>query len=271
MPGQIEETLGRLVHNPDYPHWSLFETLIYIIYRDWIVKPNSIVIDIGAHKGLHTFRLADCVGPDGRVIAFEPLPELVDELRTELARRYGDKNPVEIRQAALSDTPGLTTFYRSEHASRSSLTPGPTSFVGQLESFEVPVQTLDTLLAEDIGKWVTFMKIDAEGAEYNILKGGLNFFKQRGPLTVIEFSAAQLQQVGATPEDFFDLLDQINYSFYNIDGSPFNLEHVKSGKNFPCYERFGARRGHWFENFIKERMPALVMRQLERNNLLDYM
>ncbi len=241
---------------------GLFETLVYLIYRDWIAKPGSTAIDVGANKGLHTFRMADCVGPKGRVIAFEPLPEMVAKIEASALERYGDNNRIEVRQAALWDSVGSATFYRSEKPSRSSLKPGHASFVGKLEPFEVPLSTLDAALKPDDSKWVSVLKIDAEGAEYNILKGGASFFKDSAPLTVIEFSAPQLAALGVSVDEFFGLLDQIGYSFYNIDGSPFDRAFVESGVHFPCYERIGARRGHWIENFIVNNMRSVVERHL---------
>ena len=243
---------------------GIIETMIYLIYRDWIAKPGSTAIDIGAHAGLHTFRMADCVGSSGRVLAFEPLPEMAANIEKEAKNRYGENNCIEVRSAALSDTPGQATFYRSEYPSRSSLIVRKPDFTGNLEPYNVPIATLDSLVDEGISKFVSVMKIDAEGAEFNILKGGQKFFAERGPLTVIEFSPQQLKDVNATTDEFFDYLDQINYSFYNLDGSPFDRDYVSRGELFPCYERFGAKRGHWIETFIIERMPAIVTRQLDR-------
>ena len=258
----INASLKKLSGTKRYS--GIIETIVYLIYRDWIAKPGSTAIDIGAHQGLHTFRMADCVGAKGRVLAFEPLPEMAANISKEAKNRYGENNCIEVRSAALSDCPGEETFYRSEYPSRSSLIVRNADFTGALEPYNVPIVTLDSLVDDGISKFVSIIKIDAEGAEFNILKGGKKFFAERWPLTVIEFSPQQLKDVNATTDEFFDYLDEINYSYYNLDGSPFDRDYVSRREPFPCYERFGAKRGHWIENFITERMPSLVNRQLDR-------
>src|SRR6185312_12382199 len=45
-----------------------------------LVRPGSVVIDVGANIGHYTLRLAQLVGPEGRVYAFEPMPKTFDLL-----------------------------------------------------------------------------------------------------------------------------------------------------------------------------------------------
>lgn len=68
------------------------------------LKPGSRVADVGAGGGYFTFRLADAVGPQGRVYAVEVSDELVGALRAETQRR-GYQNVTVVRGAF--DDPGL--------------------------------------------------------------------------------------------------------------------------------------------------------------------
>jgi FkbM family methyltransferase len=213
--------------------------------------------------------MADCVGPRGKVLAFEPLPEMAAALKSESALRYGDENPIKVFQAAVSSVEGRATFHRSPLPSRSALTPGAESFTGKTVPFEVPVVTLDSLVKDGTPQWVSVLKIDAEGEEYNILNGGQSFFLNCAPMTVIEFTPGQLESLSVSIDDFFNLLDRINYSFYNIDGTAFDRDFVNSGKYSACYERLGARRGHWVEAFLKDKMPDIVKRQLMRRLAIE--
>jgi FkbM family methyltransferase len=262
----LQEGLMRAKAELKSNYSGFIETLLYIIYRDWIVKPGSTVIDIGAHQGLHTFRLADCVGTRGEVIAFEPIPSMAADLRAEIDRRYGTPNQIRVLTSAVSDHVGVTKFFLSEFLSRSSLHVLESSFVGSTKTISVPVTTLDQLLEEKLSTYVTLLKIDAEGAEYNILKGARKFFKHRGPLTMIEFSRAQMTAQGETTDAFFDLADELNYVFFNLDGTPFGRE-VSASEDI-CYMRLGAKRGHWFVDFLRDRAPEIVVRQLTRAGYL---
>src|SRR5258708_39371705 len=49
-----------------------------------LVKPSSVVLDIGANIGIHTMLLADLVGPSGRVLSFEPTDYAIQKLRRNL-------------------------------------------------------------------------------------------------------------------------------------------------------------------------------------------
>ena len=64
------------------------------------VSSGDTVIDVGAHKGAFTYWLSRAVGPQGRVLAFEPQPEVADYLRQ--ATRYFRLDNVEILESALS-------------------------------------------------------------------------------------------------------------------------------------------------------------------------
>lgn len=80
---------GFVLHIP-YGDWLVAQTLHGLLYEQQtlsrvlreIVTPGGLVVDGGAHLGLHTCLLADRAGPEGRVIAFEPNPEIVFWLRT---------------------------------------------------------------------------------------------------------------------------------------------------------------------------------------------
>src|SRR5687767_3344890 len=57
----------------------VFETIIAKLYSA-LLRPGDVCVDGGANRGLHTGRLARCVGPTGQVIAVEPIPSLSKEL-----------------------------------------------------------------------------------------------------------------------------------------------------------------------------------------------
>src|SRR5947209_17303019 len=68
-----------------------------------LVKPDSVAIDVGAHIGDYTYSLCKCVGPAGRVIAIEPIPDLAKML-ARATRTLG--LPVTVLSCAVSDAPG---------------------------------------------------------------------------------------------------------------------------------------------------------------------
>jgi FkbM family methyltransferase len=269
----VDLALRNIVRTPR--DTGFYETLVYLVYRDWVAKPGSTAIDVGAHTGLHTFRLAECVGKKGRVFAFEPLSEFASQIEAEAAARYGTGNRVHVSSVALSDVDGDAVFYRNPEAPwQSTLVAGhvPNPCGSSWEPSEdhrsatepVPIRvaTLDKVLDPAVTKYVSVLKIDAEGAEFKILNGARNLLSRSSPLIVLEFMIEQLELLGKQPNDFFDLVEDIGYVFFNIDGTEYDRRFIENGRSIHCYERFGAKRGHWIEGFLRTKMRGLVERHI---------
>jgi len=125
------------------------------------LKKGDLVFDIGANKGLHTKIFLDL---DCRVVAVEPNPELVNKLNNKFGKKIvlvdkgiGPKNDVMDFKMFLED--GHSTFYKNNP-----------KLVNQYLYKTIPLQviTLNNLI-EQYGK-PSFIKIDVEGFEYNVLK-----------------------------------------------------------------------------------------------------
>jgi FkbM family methyltransferase len=159
-----------------------FEDEIKFLRR--IVRPGERVVDIGANYGTYTLSLARAVGPEGKVWAFEPATSTAHCLQRSLeAAGFGH---VMLQRCALSDQPGRLSLSLNPNSELNALTRAGAS---SADSEEVAVETLDGML-ERLG-WdrVDFMKIDAEGEEENILRGGRNFFERFSPLVEFEYKA----------------------------------------------------------------------------------
>jgi FkbM family methyltransferase len=175
-----------------------------------VLAPDSNGIDVGANIGevLSTLvRLA----PQGRHIAYEPLPELAGAL----AERFPG---VDVRCAALAGAPGEATFYRRADApSRSALRPlgGPT------EPLPVRLEALDDSLPD--GYVLHFLKIDVEGAELAVLEGALRTLRRDRPVVAFEHGSTALEY-GTTHGMVHDLLcGEAGLRIFDMDGDgPFD-------------------------------------------------
>jgi FkbM family methyltransferase len=169
------------------------------------LRPDANCIDVGANAGdvLETMvRLA----PQGRHIAYEPLPELA----SPLASRFPE---VDVRTAALSDEPGEATFYRNLSAdSRSGLKPS-----GECEPLTVRLEALDRSLPEDFAP--DFIKVDVEGAELAVLRGGIETLRRYRPLVALEHGSTALG-FGTTHRMVHDLLaGEAGLRIFDMDGN----------------------------------------------------
>lgn len=156
-----------------------FEKEIDFIYR--YATSGMTALDVGANIGAYTLPLAQLVGPDGRVVAYEPGAFNRDHLAQSLA--LNQCNNVTVSTAALSDFAG-TGWLKIEHSGElNQLVPEQTG-ADDVES--VQVTTLDHELDKFDWAQVDFMKIDAEGQEAAIIRGGQRFFKRYSPLILFE-------------------------------------------------------------------------------------
>ncbi|MBW6398798.1 FkbM family methyltransferase [Roseomonas sp. HJA6] len=151
-------------------------------------RPGTL-IDVGAHDGLITLPLARL--PGSRVIAFEPLPAAFARLQATLRAAFGGMPAhVDCRAAALGDHAGEITLAmpvldgvaQEQWASTAKDYAAHVSARVAVERFTVPLLRLDDLGLTD----VTAMKIDAEGAEYEILRGARDTLLRCRPVLTIE-------------------------------------------------------------------------------------
>ena len=75
-----------------------------------MIGEGMVVLDIGAHVGIHALLAGRRVGPDGRVFAFEPAPRTADLLDRHI-RWNALEGRVEAVRAVVSDAVGVTAFF----------------------------------------------------------------------------------------------------------------------------------------------------------------
>jgi FkbM family methyltransferase len=145
-----------------------------------IVDRERAAVDVGAHAGTYTVRLAPLVP---KVFAFEPDTEMADLLRRATA------SYVEVSSEAVSDTAGVKTFRVPVEAGHQSVTLGSLAPLDSASTIERDVRTttLDALVGEDVG----FVKIDVEGHEAEVLAGGRELLRRRRPVYLLEANDAE--------------------------------------------------------------------------------
>lgn len=138
------------------------------VYGGERILPGQTVVDAGGHIGTFALMAGRRVGPEGRVIVFEPSPATLALLKRNL-----ELNPmpwVKLHACALGAKDGLATLYVSTpgdgNPAADSLHPSK-----DRERVEVPLRPLDEVLAEDGVGRVDHLKIDVEGAELMVLDG----------------------------------------------------------------------------------------------------
>jgi FkbM family methyltransferase len=150
-----------------------------------LLRPGDKVVDIGANHGTYCLTAARLVGPDGHVWAFEPTPSTARMLADGIAANgFGN---VTLERVALSSAKGSGLFALHGQSEFNALVPaGQTPTVA---TEIVPVSTLDDYMGACGWQDIALLKIDAEGEEAKIIKGGARFFDQLSPLVLYEIKA----------------------------------------------------------------------------------
>ena len=149
-----------------------------------LLQPGQNVIDIGANYGVYTLPMAQKVGASGHVWAFEPASSTAQYLARGITENgFGH---VTLEQKAMSSATGSAQLAFHVQAELRSIVHGVAPPDG---SEEVSLVTLDDCM--DRFRWqdIELLKIDAEGEEANIVKGGRRFFATLAPLVQYELKS----------------------------------------------------------------------------------
>ena len=206
------------------PH-SLDQITPYVLLEqeDWFedeirfvrlcLQPGMHAVDIGANFGVYTLAMAQAVGAQGSVQAFEPTPDTAALLRASL--EDNGARHVRVHELAVSDRTGSAHLSLHEQPELNAL--------GEdVRGIQVQTVSLDELSSQQQWPPIDFVKIDAEGHEPQVVAGGARLFREQSPLVMFEIKAGD--RVDFTAAERFSELGYFPY--YLLPGPmmlvPFN-------------------------------------------------
>ena len=164
---------------------------------------RGTIVDVGAHDGALTLPLAAL--PGARVVAFEPLPPAFARLEAAVRAAHGGAVPehIELRREALGlgagrlslAVPVVGGVAQEQWASVAKDYAGiaaADSRVERILRWDVDVVALDSLGLVDVAA----MKVDAEGAEEEVLRGAQATLRRWMPVLTVEVE--ERHRVGST-------------------------------------------------------------------------
>ena len=150
-----------------------------------LARDADVMLDVGAYTGIFTL-VSTAVNPALRAEAFEIVPAVVELLR-ENCERNGVADRVTIHHVGLGEEAGSVTLPVGEGGS--ALPDFYSTRLRFAEGVAVPVRTLDEATREIGSGTRVVMKIDVEGTEAEILRGGRAFLERIRPDIVCEVLA----------------------------------------------------------------------------------
>lgn len=203
LPSRAQNELKRLQFRREIRSGRFFtDEREYAMLERW-VSDGDWVLDVGANIGHYTARLSSLVGSRGRVLAFEPVPATFELLAANVACL--PLRNVTLLNVAASDETGTVGMDIPKFDSGLD-----NYYMAHLTNDEGGLQVL-TLPVDQIGipGKVTFVKIDAEGHDLQVIRGMKKLIEKDRPVIVTEGNEAGIGE----------FLGELDYSGQRLQGS----------------------------------------------------
>lgn len=200
-----------------------------------LLDNTAVVLDVGANLGWHSLVISKRL-PGSTVYSFEPIPENYKYLVTNLC--LNSANNVTSYNFGLSDQSGQFDFH---YFPEGSVLASQHNLIGCSKSkkLQCKLETMDSFFEESKVKKVDFIKVDVEGAELHVVKGGIATIQEYKPILMLELLEKWSVQFGYHPDEVINLLKDLGYSCFRS----------KEGTLEPCdqyHEDKTERLNFWF-------------------------
>lgn len=185
-----------------------------------ILRHGMVCVDVGANEGLYSLFAASRVGIQGVVLAVEPSGREFARLKDNLSlNRLHNVRP--FRLALFSNTGyGELAIAEYEHEGQNTLGRRIANPLVKSDSIErVQLKRLDELLQEEDISRLDFVKLDVEGAELHVLRGGEEAIRRHQPVLQLEINEQGLHLQATSKEQLFEMLLSWNYRFFSFGHS----------------------------------------------------
>lgn len=192
------------------------EQTFYIQY----LKPGMVVFDVGAHVGELTLLFSRFVGSTGSVHAFEATTATYQRLQTLL--KAAERANVVTHHLALADRETTLNLhvYEQKHSGWNSLAQRPLQNYGidvqPTHTEQVTATTVDAYCQAHQIQQIDLLKIDVEGAEYQVLLGARRMLEERKIACVVFEFGQTTFDMGNHPAQIQKLLQGCGYRLQNV-------------------------------------------------------
>jgi FkbM family methyltransferase len=176
---------------------SLYDSQTIAIMRR-VLRHGDVGVDVGSFEGAY-LRHMTRLSPGVKHFAFEPNPDQF----AKLVARFPGMN---VYPYAVGAEPGTAVFHcMVEHPALSGLSTRERDLSREARrEVTVTVETLDRVIPADVA--VRLVKVDVEGAELGVFRGGMETLRRNRPYVLFECGLGGAEYFGAGPEEVFDTL-----------------------------------------------------------------
>lgn len=191
-----------------------YEPEVMLVLKQFL-EPSHVAFDIGANLGAISFAMSALL-PNGRVYAFEPVPENYAYLAKNVARN-GVTNIVPVNAGCFSTPTELEFHYVEEFAGGAFVSPVGVTDPRERRSI-VKCVTVDGFMEENrIGR-LDFIKLDVEGAEDDVMIGARETCAAFHPTLLIEFNPVASEKFfGRSLKSLYERVASYGYDMSLLD------------------------------------------------------
>jgi FkbM family methyltransferase len=169
------------------------------------------IVDIGANVGLYSLYAKYL--PNSQFYSYEPYKFTYDLLNENI--KLNNITNVNTYNIGLGDKKGKTILNVCLYNDGlNTMGTNPLRF-NDISSIEVEIDTLDNIFYNNNIK-VDYIKIDTEGYEYNILKGGEKTIKKYKPIIQLEYNETNMKQCNINSSELNNYIIELGYKNYNL-------------------------------------------------------
>jgi FkbM family methyltransferase len=190
-------------------YYGLYEHSMMSFLLSYL-KEDDVFFDIGANIGVYSLLAASKI-KEGQIYCFEPIPKNYARIEENIGINHIEN--IQPYRLALYHSKGLTQMDLVDHDCMASITHNSSN----KNTISVPTETLNNLIVNK-NLHVTLCKLDAEGAELDILQGATHLLeKSNPPVWLLDYYT----------KDVADFMISYGFEFYKYDPQTSNLNKIE--------------------------------------------
>jgi FkbM family methyltransferase len=216
------------------------------------LRPGDIFVDVGANIGLFAIIAGRRVGPQGKVVAFEPSSKAFRRLQENV--RLNALENVTCLRMALSDESGERPLAQPRIGLDAWNSLAATADAAEVEWVRTAAWD-DLVRGQRLPRDVTMMKIDVEGWETHVLAGAKGLLSgPNAPVLQVEFTDSAAVAAGSSCRQLYATLRELGYSMYVFDAIRRLLTPDPLREHYPYVNLIAAK----FPQVVNARLQCLA-------------
>ena len=221
----------NIQYNSFHTMWLMYNYLLdwdeFNLIKNYVLD-GDVVVDVGANIGIYSLWMSKYAGTHGKVFAFEPDSsnyfQLIENINLNNLGRY--ITPIQKAAGNVNGNISFTTGLDGEnHIEKSNLH----------NVVDVPCVKLDDFFTENNIGHISYIKVDVEGFELDVLKGSIKYITER-KIEIIQLEINQtILNSGTRIEELTDFLTKHDYELCRYCVVSNELKQVRYNEHLENY------------------------------------